>query len=84
MRVTVDQLNIDGGTIHDCERCPVALAILDHTPDGDTPAVWFDKIFYQDEDGTDHHVPTPPDVAEVIAHYDQTGEMYPFCFVLEG
>lgn len=79
MTITVTQEDIDGGKPRDCERCPVAIALLRHT--GRKVEVGSYKIMLWDG-VLKTFLETPEAVGEWMANYDQDYTVHPITFEL--
>ena len=83
--VAVTAEHIDKGKREDCERCPVALAILDAFPSLYYVRVGPDNIGVQRrENELLTLLAVPLDVANFVWDYDDgTSTVYPFTFTLD-
>lgn len=79
LHITVTQDHIDNGTTQDCERCPIALAVLDCISNPGTVAVDSDEIQL---DYQDHHAvyDMPTKAMNFIADFDAGYHVQPFTF----
>ena len=85
MRVEVLERHIETGTPCVEEHCPIALAILEVL----RSEVFLMGVYVSAEDvfviyadGSEKVFQLPLAVSEIVDHYDNTGEMYPFGFEL--
>lgn len=86
MKVTVTAEDIEKGVPSVLDACPVALAI--YRAFGSDPSVGVNVdesevyVFSEDDGSTIKFWEMPHPIGEIIAHYDNTGEMDPFGFEL--
>jgi hypothetical protein len=78
--ITVTAGHIAKGEAGECERCPVALAILDAFPDPVYVSVGLDNIIVGPP-GT--VIDAPLEVRAFIEVFDSTGDGEPFTFTLD-
>lgn len=84
MKITVTKKHIDAGIRNDCERCPIALAILESVPDSASPTVDHSEIsFLKDNRFTLVHSDTPRSAEEFIERFDNGLPVQPFTFEIE-
>ena len=80
MTINVTRQHIENGLIGECDKCPVALALLDvgclMVTVGD-----YDTCFYYN--GQDYQIVNPPDVQEFVANFDDEAPVEPFSFTLD-
>lgn len=84
--ISVEQRHINCGEAADCERCPVALAIIEQVDMGVSVHVGEDAIdFYAPRRGEFESKESPSAVANFIACFDGGGPecAHPFSFTLD-
>jgi hypothetical protein len=85
--VRVTPAHIERGVVQDCERCPVALAVINALGDlfteGSVVDVDIYSIVFWPAPGGDACIAMTPDVAaDFISAYDDLGDVGPFEFTL--
>jgi hypothetical protein len=82
--VVVTTEHIERGEPENCERCPVALAIMDALPAAGVPSVGPSEVAFRvaDDMWTDVHL--PPEVSDFIESFDGGAtDIGPFSFDLD-
>jgi hypothetical protein len=86
MKVEVMPSDISKGIPGILDACPVALAVLRAYGSSTDAGVTVDEteiLIFSEADGSTVKVwDTPGQVSDIISHYDDTCEMYPFGFEL--
>lgn len=81
LHTEVEQVYIDAGVRRDCNRCPVALALLGQH--AITAKVAYDRALLSMANGDKLVRWNDPDMSSRIQKYDETGVMEPFSFDVE-